>query len=154
MRKITTGVPQGSVLGSFLFLTNINDLPNASESAKSTLFADDTILYKMEKSTQKVNVDIENVKKWLKQKHTLNNENCESLRIGKTKPISNSIFRNGKMNKPSCKYLGVYIDKNLNFSDHIQNLTKKLNKFCGLIYKVRHMYPRRCSLMFYNAYGK
>ena len=50
MRKITTGVPQGS----FLFLININDLPNASESTKLTLFADDTILYKTEKkSTQK-----------------------------------------------------------------------------------------------------
>ena len=67
-RQITTGVPQGSVLGPFLSLIYINDLPNACESTKLTPFADDTSLYKMErKSTQKVNVDIENVNKWLKQ---------------------------------------------------------------------------------------
>ena len=58
------------------------------------------------------------------------------------------------MNKLSCKYLAVYIDKNLNLKDYTQYVTKKLNKFCGLIYKVRQKYPRNCLLMFYNAYAE
>ena len=41
---VTSSVPQGSVLGSLLFLTYINDLPNGLTSTVK-LFADDTLLY-------------------------------------------------------------------------------------------------------------
>ena len=44
MQHITTGVPQGSILGPLLFLIYMNDLPNVSPLFKYIYFADDTSL--------------------------------------------------------------------------------------------------------------
>ena len=39
------------------------------------------------------------------------------------------------------KYLGIIIDNKLNWKGHIAELTKKLSRAVGLIYKIRHMCP-------------
>ena len=46
--SITSGIPQGSVLGPLLFSIFINDLPDCISDCCVKIFADDTKLYKLE----------------------------------------------------------------------------------------------------------
>ena len=63
------GVPQGSVLGSLLFLIYINDLHKAVHYSKTYHFADDTHLLNISKSAKQIqkymNIDLKCLYKWL-----------------------------------------------------------------------------------------
>ena len=58
------GVPQGLVLGTLLFLININDIHVALKYCKTRLFADDTNLIIINKSLKQLqkhlNIDLRN----------------------------------------------------------------------------------------------
>lgn len=49
------------------------------------------------------------------------------------------------------KYLGVYIDNNLNWKIHIDNIYNKLIKLCGIFYKIRDVLPNECIRNVYYA---
>ena len=126
MAPVTSGVPQGSVLGSLLFLMYINDLPSCAKHSTTRLFADDCVLYRRITSCQDnttLRKDLDALltweHKWLME---FNPSKCQVIRItNKRQPIPTTYTIHGHKLEvvESAKYLGVHLDSNINFNTHI-----------------------------------
>ena len=148
LKKISCGVPQGSVLGPLLFLLYINDLPNCSKIGKFRIFADDTAIF----------VDVEDPNELPNIIESIMNQVCDWFGANKlTLNLSKSnfvIFRSLKnKNKPlpdkitfgnkniarvaNIKYLGVHLDEHLNYTYHINEICKSLRKYFPIFYNIR-----------------
>ena len=53
--------------------------------------------------------------------------------------------------KDYVKYLGMLLDKNLSFKNHINQIIIKISKTVGMIAKFRHFLPRKTLIQIYNS---
>ena len=146
--EVTSGVPQGSVLGPILFLIFINDLPLKVISPLS-LFADDSKVFTRivaEKNIKNkvkpaptgnevLQRDLENIKKWAdKWKMEFNVDKCKVMHLGRLNQCQ-EYSMGGKNLQVTTeeKDLGVLIDNKLEFGNHIRVITNKANRMLGMI---------------------
>ena len=139
------GIPQGTILGTLLFLLYINDLPNCLSDSVPRMYADDTHLTYSNGNIHSVqsslNEDLLNINRWLTAtKLTLNMTKTEFMLIGSRQKLNNlpslpSLNINNVSIKHShcSKSLGVLIDENLTWENYVDALSKKIAPGIGAI---------------------
>ena len=128
---VTSGAPQGTVLGPLLYLIYINDLPSRVSST-ARLFADDCLLYRVisnQEDAASLQEDLDHLQEWERDwQMNLNPDKCEHIRISNKRKIIQTTYKiHGQVLKETskAKNLGVTIDKTLSWNSHIDMVTKK-----------------------------
>ena len=155
---IKAGVPQGSILGPLLFLVYIDDIANASSKLKYIIYADDTSLlisdrdlFNLHKNLQ---TELEFINLWVKANSLTINTSKTNYILFQNRSLNYQmppLFMEGNIvkNVTHIKFLGVHIDKNLNWSYHINDVYSKLSRMCGILYKIRNHLTTEALLCIY-----
>ena len=153
---ITVGVPQGSVLGPFLFGVYINDIANSSK-LKTLLYADDTVLFMSHKNPQilesSVSTELKQITSWLNDnKLTINLQKTNYMVFGNHKTSLKLKINNDSLNRArNVRYLGIYIDDKLNWSRQVEHLVKKLSISFGVLCKIhKFVLPKTLQTIYYS----
>ena len=158
--EVTSGVPQGSVLGPLLFILYVNDLPEQVNSY-CKLFADDAKLYKELQNLddfETMQDDLNKLCQWtIKWLMLFNVDKCKVMHIGKDNPrfeyeMSDN-NRNIKVLKSvDCeKDLGVYLQDNLKFDKHVSLTVNRANRLIGLIKRAFSYLEEETLLVLYKS---
>ena len=111
-------VPQCSILGPFLFLLYVNDLPQYVQNQNCNIFADDTMIYFVGSNTEdissKLRGNLDTIMHWyMSNRLSINANKSAVMLIGKPSQIQDDV--DIKINDirieqvHSMKYLGIYI---------------------------------------------
>ena len=159
INKINIGVPQGSVLGPLLFLFYINDLSYVSNELSTVLFADDTTLYASGKNfsdvNRIVNMEFIKIKNWTYANRlslNLDKTIVMSFTLNKNVPNPEIFFEGNSFAVTNqTKFLGIIIDDQLKFSNHLQIVSLKLSKNVGIIYRLKTCIPQKVLIQLYYS---
>ena len=141
---VTSGVPQGSVIGPTLFIMYINDILNCIEHSEILLFADDCKLFKEinnDTDCNQLQQDFNRLIEWCSVwKMKLHPDKCVFMNFSLKR--SNDIVKNYYMENKNLKRvfemkdLGIYFTPNLNFNLHISKVVSKSFQMLGFVKRV------------------
>lgn len=164
--NISRGVPQGSILGPILFSLYINDLPLYIAPTTCELFADDTSIHHASNDIKKIEINLNksmiNIKDWC-------NSNDMVLHPAKTKCMLissrqkrtslkqlsnlNVVYDSAFIEQVQHhKVLGVTIDENLLWREHVHETTKKLSQSIFQLSKIKKFLDENSRKIFYHAF--
>ena len=158
--EIKTGVPQGSVLGPFLFSIYSNDLPVSTNLLKMIMYADDTTLFCDINNIQNLeitlNAELLKITDWLAaNKLSLNASKTKFMVFHSDKKIVRypKLFINDvKIERVDCfNFLGLQLNHNLKWNKHISHVSLKISKITGLLHKLKLKFPTSILKSIYNT---
>ena len=133
---ISSGVPQGSILGPALFLLYVNDLPDSVNNSQIAMLADHTKLYstiKCEDDATLLQSDLQSLEQWsVTSGLSFNETKCKQQRVTrKIKPISFTFTLNEHQLQTTDteRDLGVCVSSDLTWKVQVhQQANQRANK--------------------------
>ena len=128
-RDIEYGVPQGSILGPLLFNIHLCDLFYFLDNFDIASYADDTTLYTVKANNESVlnalETSSQKLFKWFKNNFMKANSDKSHLLLSCNEPSTLVIDGSSIETNTKEVLLGITIDKDLKFDDHVNSLCKK-----------------------------
>ena len=147
--KVTSGVPQGTILGPLLFLIFINDITENIQS-QIRLFADDCLVYKEIaniKDAETLQKDLNTLISWTKTwQMEFNISKCAMISFKdprKRNIIKVDYMMEGQKVQPAqdITYLGVKINSSLRWANHVNDTANKAHRLIGMLWRNLHKAP-------------
>ena len=168
--NITTGVPQGSILGPLLFIIYINDIAKITNKFHFTIYADDTTLleplctfkitttHNLKSLTKEINAELTKIVEWLGlNKLSLNVKKTKMMlfhykqrNISETTPklkINGTLIEKVK----TFNFLGITIDEHMTWKPHTQKVACKIAQTIGTMKRLKKFLPQNIMKMLYNS---
>ncbi|GFX03215.1 probable RNA-directed DNA polymerase from transposon X-element [Trichonephila clavipes] len=141
LKKINAGVAQGSILAPTLFNLYVNDITKNSNTI-ICMYADDTAILSRHRNldtlVENINEHLAHLETWFSVwKIAFNSSKTEAVFFSKRKPPPEITQQNQRIPwSQHTKYLGVIVDKNLTFRQHIPYIRDKFKDTTRKLYSL------------------
>ena len=158
-KDVLRGCPQGSTFGPLLWNIFQNDMTHIISKCNLTMYADDHQLYSIGETSKEVEESINKegmlITEWYENNLLLGNfEKYQAMSLGPkniTKDMQFVMSNTEIKQDTELKLLGLTIDDNLNFTNHVGAVCKKASQKVGVLMRLRNMLSIKAKLTIYKS---